>query len=152
MVCTHKRTFMRAVSISLFLIQTCDLFEQIPPAEMEAAREAWSKGPQLTPQPRKREHPMWVHCVQHTLLYPSEWRTPSHSVTPRGNNWYGTQTLKKCSTLVVHTQRYRHTQELWDGWANDWNSLVPGIQQMIYYIWKKILLADKSDNHVLYCH
>ena len=58
MMCTHKHTFMGAVSISLFLTQTCDPVEQIPPAEVEAAREAWSKGPQLAPQPRKREHPM----------------------------------------------------------------------------------------------
>ena len=48
---------MRPVSIFSF-IQTCDPVEQIPSAEMEAAREAWSKGPQLAPQPRKREHPM----------------------------------------------------------------------------------------------
>ena len=45
--------------VSIFSsIQICDPVEQIPSAEMEAAREAWSKGPQHVPQPRKREHPM----------------------------------------------------------------------------------------------
>ena len=40
------------------ILQGSDPAELITPAEVEAAREAWSLGPQAAPQPKKREHPM----------------------------------------------------------------------------------------------